>query len=386
MNTQRWMSTQFFSFYLTWGIFLPYWSGWMIHTKGISVTQVSMIMSLGLVARGLFTLFVYPFLAEKYSSKTLLNGMAIGSFITILCYIPADSFSSLLAVTLLLHIVYPTLMPALDSAAGLLVQHNQLKDYGKSRSWGSLGFIVPSLFLTAITASMGDKVILWALLIGMVLFVCLGFLRAPDILSKKVKGQQKKQVGIRSLFHTRHFGLVLIIVILLQAAHASYYSYGYIFLQDIHAPQAFIGIILNISVFAEILFFTLADRVFRNFSVGALMTLSAMGSSVRWIMVFAFPTVTVFCLSQTLHAFSFAMSHYAFMKFLIQQIPDRLIPQAQGIYSALALSWSTAVFTMLGGVLYEMDPRLAFLGMILCTIPALLLAIVYQKSAVKKGN
>ena len=71
MNTQRWMSTRFFSFFMTWGIFLPYWSGWLIYTKGISVSQASFIMSLGLIARGLSTLFAFPYLSEKFSSKTL---------------------------------------------------------------------------------------------------------------------------------------------------------------------------------------------------------------------------------------------------------------------------------------------------------------------------
>ncbi|MDV2583756.1 MFS transporter, partial [Alkalibacillus haloalkaliphilus] len=60
MNTQRWMSRQFFSFFITWGIFLPYWTGWMIYTKGITVSQASLIMSLGLVVRGVSTIFAFP--------------------------------------------------------------------------------------------------------------------------------------------------------------------------------------------------------------------------------------------------------------------------------------------------------------------------------------
>lgn len=384
MNTQRWMGSQFFSFYMTWGVFLPYWTGWMIHTKGITVTQASLIMSLGLAARGLSTLFAFPYLAGKYSNKTLLNGMAVVTLIILLCYIPATSFIGLLVVTLLLHVTYPTLMPALDSAAGLLVQSKQLKDYGKSRSWGSLGFIVPGMILTAFTAAMGDAVILWALLLGTAGFVCLGFLPAPAVLSEKLQAKQTKEGGIRNVFRIKHFPLVLTIVILLQAAHASYYSYGYIFLQDIQAPQSLIGIILNIAVFAEILFFIIADRAFRNFSVGSLLAMAALGSTVRWTIVFAFPNVMVFSLAQTLHAFSFAMGHFAFMKYLFQQISPKQIPKVQGIYSALALSWSTAIFTIFGGYLYEMAPRYAFFGMIVCTIPSLALALVYQKLNQKK--
>src|SRR5690606_32854543 len=106
---------------------------------------------------------------------------------------------------------------------------------------------------------------------------------------------------------------------------------------------------------------------------------AAIGSSVRWISVFLFPNVIVFCLAQTLHAFSFGMGHFAFTKYLIKNIPDAQIPKAQGFYSAFALSWSTAIFTIFGGFLYEIEPRFAFIGMIICTIPGLLLALVYRK-------
>ncbi|WP_068621318.1 MFS transporter [Paenibacillus tuaregi] len=379
MNTHRWMSIQFFCFFITWGIFLPYWTGWMVHTKGISVPEASLIMSCGLVARGLSTLVAFPSLSGKFSSKALLSGAGIGTLIAILFYIPSSSFTSLLVVTLVFHFFYPVLMPTLDSAAGLLVQSNQLKHYGKSRQWGSIGFILAGMVLSVFTGMFGDQVILWAFLIGIVVFVCLGFMRAPDILAAKPPVDQVQQGGILKLFRIKHFGLVLIIVILLQAAHASYYNYGYLYLQEIHAPQYLIGAIINIAVMAEIILFSIADRKLGKYSTGTLLTIAALGSSLRWILVFAFPNVVVFSIAQTLHACSFAMGHYAFMKYLIRNIPPAQIPKAQGIYSALALSWSTAVFTIFGGYLYEIEPRYAFIGMIGCTIPAMILALVYRK-------
>ncbi|WP_028612860.1 MFS transporter [Paenibacillus harenae] len=379
MNAQRWMSIRFFSFFMTWGIFLPYWSGWMIYTKGISVSQASLIMSLGLIARGLSTLFAFPYLSGRFSSKMLLKVAGIGTLVALVCYIPASSFGSLLTATIVLHLFYPTLMPALDSAAGVLVQSKQLRHYGRSRQWGSIGFVFVGMILTVFTGMLGDEVIFWALLLGIVGFVGLGFMRAPVILSEKPQVDQTKKAGLNHLFRIKHFSLVLIIVILLQAAHAAYYNYGYIFLQEIHAPIYMIGLIINIAVIAEIVFFSLADKILSKFSAGSLLTLAAIGSSVRWILVFAFPNVIIFCIAQTLHAFSFAMAHYAFMKYLIKNIPHIQIPKAQGMYSALALSWSTAVFTLFGGYLYEIEPRYAFIGMIVCTIPSVLLALIYRK-------
>lgn len=385
MNTQRWMSSQFFIFYMTWGIFLPYWTGWMINIKGISISQASLIMSLGLVIRGLATLTAFPYFSGKFSSKTMLNGMAIGTVLAILLNIPAGTFATLLAATLVLNFFYPTLMPALEGVAGILAQSKQLQHYGRSRSWGSFGFIIAGIALTFITGALGDEVILWALLLGTLVFAGLGFMRAPAVLSEKPQANQVKKGGMLQLFRIRHFTLVLVIVILLQASHASYYSFAFIFLQDIHAPKYSIGVILNIAVVAEIIFFSIADRRFKHLSEGALLAVAALGATVRWLLIFAFPNVVVFCIAQALHSFSFAMGHYAFMKYMIKHIPHSQISDAQGVYAALALSWITAVFTAFGGFLYEIEPRYGFGGMIVCTVPSMLLALYYRKLADKKA-
>jgi len=379
MNAHRWMSTQFFSFYITWGIFLPYWTGWMVDAKGLTVSEASLIMSLGLVARGLSPISIYPYLSNKFSSKALLNGAGIATVIAILCYIPASSFTSLLIVTLGINLVYPILMPALDSAASVLAQNRLLTNYGRSRQWGSIGFVVAGMILTLFTGKFGDEVILWALLLGTILLVCLGFMQAPSVLSKRPQASSSQKKGMLHLFKIKHFALVLIIVIFLQAAHATYYNYGYLYLQEIQAPKYLIGLIINIAVLAEIAFFSVADRKFNRFSVGSLLAMASLGSTIRWVLVFAVPNVLVFSIAQILHACSFAMTHYAFMKYLIKNIPASQVPVAQGMYSALAMSWIAAVFTIFGGYLYEIEPRFAFLGMIVCTIPAMLLSLYYRK-------
>ncbi|MFI2855900.1 MFS transporter [Paenibacillus sp. JSM ZJ436] len=377
MNIQRWMSRQYLSFFVTWGVFLPFWTGWLMEAKGLSVSEASLIMSLGLAMRGLSTLFLFPWLSARYSSNTLRIAMSIATLLAILTYIPAESFIELILATVLVHMFYPTIMPALDSAAGILIQRKLLNNYGRSRSFGSAGFVMAGVVLTFFTGTYGDGVVLWALILGMFVFAVLSLLPAPEALQEGASLHRSRN-GMLQLFRVRYFGIVLAAVVLLQAAHASYYSYGYIYLQHIEVPTYWIGIIINIAVVAEIIFFVVADRYFQSFSAGSLLSLAAMGSTVRWLLVFAFPNVVVFSISQALHAFSFAMGHYAFMRFITHHIPQSQIPNAQGMYGALALSWSTAILTLFGGFLYEIQPGFAFLGMIVCTLPSLLLALMYR--------
>lgn len=377
MNQQRWMSQNFFLFFMTWGIFLPYWTGWLIDAKGLTVAEASLIMSFSLVARGVSTLFAFPVASKYYSNKRVITSLMIAGLITALLYLPVSSFTALFAVTFLFSFFYPAIMPALDSTAGVLMQHGDLQ-YGKSRSYGSFGFIVSVLIISMITGFFGDTAIYWTMIAGLVAMLAHSFIPAPAVLMQKPDRCEKKNQSFRSLMKIKGFPMVLLIVILLQGAHASYYNYGYIYLQDLGVAKFYIGMIINIGVLFEILYFAKADSWFGKWKPASLLLLAAAGSTLRWLLVYFFPNIWVFIFSQSLHALSFGVAHYAFILYITQHLPKAQIPNAQGVYSALALSWGTAVLTLLGGYLYEIEPRLAFLGMIVFTIPALLLTLRLQ--------
>lgn len=379
MNHQRWLSQNFFVFFLTWGIFLPYWTGWLVQAKGLSVSEASIMMGFGLLARGISTLFIFPLAFKYWSNQKILLFLSINSFLTLLFYIPSTSFTALFIVTLFFNAIYPSLLPAVDSTAGVLVQHGHVH-YGKSRSYGSMGFVVSVLIISIVTVPFGDEAIFWSMLIGVLMILLIRFLPIPPILMQKPTGEDRKQaLSIKNLWKIKGFPIVLIISILLQGAHASYYNYGYIYLQDIGVNGYYIGIILNIAIVFEVLYFLKADHMFKDWQPSSLLLLAAIGSTVRWLLVFLFPNVWVFILSQSLHVLSFAVAHYAFIQYITQTLPKQQIPNAQGLYSAFALSWSTAILTLAGGFLYEVSPELAFLGMVVCTFPAIILILLTRK-------
>jgi PPP family 3-phenylpropionic acid transporter len=193
-----------------------------------------------------------------------------------------------------------------------------------------------------------------------------------------IKEVQKKS-DYKRLLSSKPFVIVLILAILLQGAHASYYNFGYIYLQDLGVNSLYIGFVLNVAILLEILFFTRADTLFSNTKVSTMFLIAGTGSTLRWILIFLFPSVWVFVLSQLLHAISFGVAHYAFIQFISKRLQHDEIPAAQGMYAALAMSLSTAVLTFAGGYLYEVSPGLAFLGMAFCSIPAVVLVLLTRK-------
>ena len=378
MNNQRWLAKNFFMFFITWGIFLPYWTGWLINDKGLTVSEASIIMGFGLVARAISTMFIFPFVSKVMSNKNVLIFFTASSLVVTLLYIPINSFGGLFLMTLLFSAFYPALLPAVESSASTLMQHGSIH-YGKARSLGSFGFVVAVLIISMISGMYGEQMILWMMILGLTALLIIQFMPAPQILSLVPVKENGKTLSMKGLFEVKSFIIVLFVVILLQGAHASYYNYGYIYLQDLNVNPFYIGMILNVAVIFEVLYFYKADTILTKWMPSSLLLVAAIGSSIRWILVYAFPNMPMFIISQALHALSFAMAHYAFIRYISKALPQEQIPNAQGIYSALAMSLSAAILTLLGGALYEIEPGLAFLGMIICTVPAILLILLTKK-------
>lgn len=374
MNNQRWLSQNFFIFFFTWGVYLQYWSGWLAEGKGLGVTEVGFIMGMGLMARAIATLFAFPIASKFLSNKKLILLLVIISLLITLAYIPANSFTSLFIITFVFSLFYPSLLPAIESGATVLVQEGNVK-YGKSRSYGSIGFVVAVFIISGVISVFNENAILWCMIASLLILLIIQAMPTPTSLKVQPTLEDRKgSYSMRGLFKIKGFPLILFIVILLQGALASYYSYSYLYLQDLGVDPLYIGIILNVAVLFEILYLSKAE-VFSNYRTSTLLLIAALGSTLRWIIIWLFPNVWAFIISQTLHSLSFAMAHFAFIQYITRTLPKQQFSNAQGIYSALAMSLSAALLTLWGGYLYKIQPGLAFLGMIVFTIPAIFLII-----------
>lgn len=385
MNNQRWLSMSFFVFFFTWGIFLPYWTGWLTSAKGLTVTQASIVMGAGMIARSFSTFFLFPYAMRNLSLLRVIRWTTLLSFIVALAYLPESPFSVLFGLTVLFSAVYPIILPGVESGASLLMQHERIH-YGKSRSFGSIGYTVALLLIGSVTAIWNEQAILYMMIIGLGMALLFFYQQAPEVVQQSPVAESTAQKGqLRALFADRPFVIVLCIAILLQGAHASYYNYGFIFLDDMGINGFYIGVILNIAVLFEIIFFTQADRLLVGVKTSTIFLMAATGSTIRWISIFLFPVASVFIATQVLHSVSFGMAHFAFVQYISKNVPNYLIASAQGIYAAVAMSLSIAILTFPAGYLYDQSPRFAFLSMAACSIAALIL-ILWTRQRISHKN
>lgn len=369
MKAQKWMSMQFFGFFFTFGIFVPYWSIWLVSDKNFTPDQAGIIIATGLLTRAMTTFFLFP-LASQYMSLARLNQRVV--FLSVLLFallIPANSFVMVIVTTFFISLLYPMPLAMHEAMASKLMKKEEIA-YGRSRSYGSLGYIIALLLTGVVISILGEKSIIYVMIVGMIIFAILASLRAPSTLQEK---NDPSGMSVKKLFQSKSFVFVLLLCVILQSAHAAYYSYAVLFLGDIGVQPEFIGFLLLIAVIAEIVFFFISDSLFKKGQVTTLLTFSVTASIVRWMLLFLFDHVMVFIVSQFLHAFTFGLTQVAFMKYLDSNIKNQFFSYAHGLYAALGLSLGNGLLTIVSGYLFSISPSYAFLGMAIICMPCFIL-------------
>ena len=380
MNNQRWLSINFLIYSFSWGIFMPYWTGWLTLDKGLSVTEASIIMGAGMIARAFSTFLLFPFLMKRMALIKTMKYLTFISLGLVLLYIPSSTFSLLLIITILFSIAYSIISPAVESGATLLMQTEKVH-YGKSRSFGSIGYMVALLIVGGATAIWDERTILFLMIFGLGALALFATRPAPHVLEQAPlkTTNQKRGIELKELLSMKSFVIIMTIVILLQGSHASYYNYGFLFLDDLGVNSFYIGIILNVAIVAEIIFFPQVDKLFAKTKTSTMFLIAGSVATTRWILLFLFPITSIFIVTQLFHVLSSGLTHFAFIRYISDNLPKHLIPTAQGMYAAFAISLSIAILTFVGGYLYDISPNLAFLGMISCTIPAIIIILATKK-------
>ncbi len=347
---------------------MPYWTGWLVDSKGLTIPAASAVIGAGFISRAISTLVVFPTFCRHQSIAFLLRVFPFISAILLFLFLPFSSPNILIAVMVIFTILYPLILPLMESTGTMMVKADGIH-YGKSRRWGSIGYTVALIVVGVITSIFSEHAIFYIMALGMLGMIATTNMKSPPSIRNKIGG--KTLSSYLGLLKSKRFVLGLFIAILLQGTHASYNNYGYLYLQDLHVSKFYIGFILNIAVLAEILFFSVADRLFQKTSTPSMFIIASLACMIRWLVIFAFPHAIVFIVMQLFHSLTFGLTHYAFIRLVNEELKQRDIPAAQAVYTSLGMGFIVGIFTYLGGFLYNQSPGFAFGGMAIVALPCI---------------
>lgn len=364
MSSKSWLSTSYFLQYSVNGVFLPFWILYLTTVKNLSVLEASSIFSMLFLARFLSGVFLSPYLLKRYNMSLSLK-ISIGVGVVLAASYGLTNDKLLLTViTFMFGLIYYTVSPFIESLASLFLREENI-DYGKARTWGSLSYTLVGIVVGGIIAYVGNEALYYILVFLIGLYFLFMFLPQPKLvreLNVSSSGEKNKKEKLYSwILKDRTAFLLIVVIFLYQLSHTAYNNYNAIYLSSMNISAKWLtGLILNISVIAEIIFFIFSKNIVDKIKPKSLLVLAGVGAVVRWTMLASLPNIYVFTIMQAFHAITFAAAHIAFILILNRGYSTEKIIDMQNLYTAIGFQLSMAIGLQIMGVIWDINTSLVF--------------------------
>lgn len=368
LQSTRWLALSYFTYFFSYGIYLPFWSVWL-KGEGIPPETIGILLGAGLVARFLGSLLIAPRVKDPSYLITALRLLALLSLAFAVGFCFGNGWAWLMLVIAGFNLFFSPLVPLTDALAATWQRQITL-DYGRVRLWGSLAFVIGSALTGKLVSVWGHNAILFALLVSM-LAMLVGMLLKPSVLPQgEVRAQNEPSRSWRELLSEGPVWRFLLCVTLLQGAHAGYYSFASIYWEEAGYSASTIGYLWSLGVVAEVVIFASSNFLFRRWNARNLLLLSAVCGMLRWGLMASTTEIGWLLLVQVLHCGTFTVCHLAAMRFIAARQGAEVI-RLQAVYSALAMGGGIAVMTVVAGFLFEHWQGGVFWVMVAVVVPAL---------------
>ena len=364
MSSKTWLSTNYFLQFLVTGTFLPFWMVYLTSVKNLSVLEASSIFSMLYIARVISGIFLSPYLIKKYNIDiTLKLSVGIGLILAV-SYGFTNEKIVLGLITFLFGMIYFMVSPLVEGLASLFLREENI-DYGKARTYGSLGFTVIGIIIGGILSYVGNEALYYILIFLVALYLVFMFLPQPKLVKNLSVEEPKMKKEKESLYSwvlkDRNAILLIITVFLYQLSHTAYNNYNALYLESMNISAKWLsGVILNVSVIAEIIFFIFSKRLVKRIKPKNLMIFAGVCAIIRWGALAMFHNIYVFTIMQTFHAITFAVAHIAFILILNKDYNNKEIIDMQNLYTAICFQLSMAVGLYIMGALWDISTSYVF--------------------------
>ena len=364
MSSKTWLSSNYFLQFLVTGTFLPFWMVYLTSVKNLSVLEASSIFSMLYFARVISGIFLSPYLIKKYNLNITMKLSVASGLILAISYGFTNEKLLLGIITFLFGLIYFMISPLVEGLASLFLREENI-DYGKARTYGSLGYTVIGIFIGGVLGYVGNGALYYILIFLVALYLVFMFLPQPKLVKNlnldNNSNSDKKESLYGWVLKDRNAILLIATIFLYQLSHTAYNNYNAIYLESMNISAKWLsGVILNVSVIAEIIFFIFSKRLVDKIKPKNLLVFAGVCAVIRWAALATFHNIYVFTVMQTFHAITFAVAHIAFILMLNRDYNNKEIIDMQNLYTAICFQLSMAVGLYIMGALWDISTSYVF--------------------------
>jgi len=351
------LSRFYFVYYFFVGVFVPYWALYL-QSEHFSPVEIGILMSIFQISR-IFAPNFWGWLADHTAKRTVW--IRLNTVLGVLGFIAvfwAEGFWSMLLVMGALSLFTSSTMPLSES---LTLAHlaNTKGHYSRIRMWGSVGFIVASIFLGYLIDFAGIYSLLWAILVVQITLFLLTF----TLTEANVAPHHTDHFSVWNILRNPAVVALLIGCALMVSAHGVLYNFYSIYLAAHGYSKGMIGWLWSLGVICEIVVFMLMPIIMRRFSLKAIILVSLALAVIRFAMTgLAVDYLVLLLIAQSLHAATFGSFHAATVEVVAKFFNGRHQAKGQAIYNSVTYGLGGAIGGIAGGyALQELGGELTFL-------------------------
>ncbi|MBF0451306.1 MAG: MFS transporter [Candidatus Magnetomorum sp.] len=340
------LSAQYFMLFGIMGVFLPYFNLYCyhMHLSGVEIGTINACRSLLIL---LFSV-VWGVLADRYQRRRLFYILC--QFICACAcsfYLIADTFISILSVTIIASIFYAPLVSFMEAFTMDLIGDSK-HDYGTIRLWGSIQFIVMVLLVGELLNHFSYGIIIDIIVVGGGIQALVSF-----SIPKSKKPKSKKTVPSLQIFKEPQVIVYLISTFLMLVSHGTYYAFSSIHLEQLGAKTNEISIYWALGSIAEIFVMLNSRHIFNRFQVETILIFSFGMATIRWLLMFYTTSVIVALVTQVFHAATYGAYHIAGILYIDRCMPESTKTIGQAVNNAVSYGLGIMTGSFISGYLFE---------------------------------
>ena len=344
------MSGYYGLFFLGIGSFAPFSALWF-DSLNISSTISGTIFAAPSIATVIFTVFIgrWADRLDDWRSAIIACNWVV---LIIVCWVfigqgPWD----LLFVWTVSGLFTRASGPIMDAAALYSTQQTN-SDYGRIRSFGSVGFIVGVLLAGWVFDLFGIEWFAAVLLLSAVIRV-LGAHLVPSFSSEKLSQKETVvRVSVSVLLRNPGVFLVLTGSALINASHGFNNAFSVMHWTNVGISTGIASALWSVSVVAEVVLMWSFTSVAKKFSARKCLLIASAASILRWYIAGTDPGLAELFLLQALHSITFGLTFLATVNFIAKRVQKDHAAQAQSVYAVLVTLF-IALSIWMSGWLYE---------------------------------
>ena len=372
------LSNLYFWFFALLGALLPYWSLYL-QDEGFSYLQISLLMATIQLTK-VIAPNVWGWLGDHTGRRLPLVRM--GATVAVVMFLGVflhPGFWGLMAVMLGFTFFWNAILPLYEVITLSQLESGRTR-YGRVRLWGSIGFIAT---VSGVGALLDWLAVGWlpVLLLGPFLGIVLSTFAISE---KPVERHDRAQAGtVWPILRQAPVWSFIVVNVLLQVAHGSYYTFFSIHLAQHGYSKLAIGLLWSLGVLAEVVLFFVMHRLFAWASLRRIALVALVLTTLRWGLIARYTdALPVLLFAQLLHAASYGAMHAMSIQFIHLHFGGVHQGKGQALYGGLSYGLGGAVGAWLSGIMVDwQSTEMAFWGSALATAVGLVIAWLWLRPA-----